>query len=59
MAKRSSRIGYITICVLVAVLLAACVILIVEDMWGVPVEGPAKSSQISSLISEASNHAHA
>ena len=39
MAKRYSRIGMIVVCLLVAVLLTACVILVVEDMWAVPIEG--------------------
>ncbi len=51
MAKRYSRVGMITICVLVAVLLTACVILVVEDMWAVPVSAPPKTS-ISSSIQE-------
>ncbi len=50
MAKRYSRVGMITVCVIVAVLLIACVILVVEDMWAVPIVGPAKSSS-SSIVS--------
>ena len=49
MAKRYSRVGMITVCVIVAVLLAACVVLVVEDMWAVPTTAPAVSSVLSSL----------
>ncbi len=48
MAKRYSRVGMITICIIVAVLLAACVILVVEDMWAVPITGPAEGVLSSS-----------
>lgn len=42
----------ITVCVIVAVLLAACVILVVEDMWAVPTTAPEKSSSLVSSIEE-------
>jgi len=59
MAKRYSRIGMITVCVIVAVLLAACVILLIEDMWAVPTTAPAKSSSLVSSIEELASSASA